>query len=181
MKDITAIVSEQANRFLDSIKYIADRYKIHPIKSRFGGFPLFIDNNTLFYEQVALEERIENSIWRYLVNEVFKELFSVERCQSLNIDCEWKKMHPQLTTSYIEGIENRYPIEFVIVSDGKRTGYRYTNLYGMKEYISKVFDDARIDELVILDFSSPTLSTFVHENGIISSVHVKKNKANDHQ
>ena len=174
MKDISVILSEQVEHFLFSIKGIADIGKLHPLRSRFGGFPVFVKDKNLFYEQVNLEERIENSIWRYLVNGVLKELFSDERCQGLGIQCEWRYIHPQMAYSYVEEIEKQFPIEFVIISNGKRTGYRYTNLYGRAERIKKIFDNAQIDRLVILDFSSPELSTFVHENGILSLEHVMR-------
>ena len=173
MKDINTILSEQVEHFLFSIKAIADSGKLHPLRSRFGGFPIFVKDMNLFYEQVNLEERIENSIWRYLVNGVLKELFSDERCGKLGIQCEWRYIHPQLAYSYVEEIEKQFPIEFVIVSNGERTGYRYTNLYGTKDYIEKIFDNAQLDRLVILDFSSPELSAFVHENGILSLEHIK--------
>ncbi len=174
MKDINTILSEQVEHFLFSIKAIADSGKLNPLKSRFGGFPIFVKDMNLFYEQVNLEERIENSIWRYLVNGVLKELFSDERCQGLGIQCEWRYIHPQMAYSYVEEIEKQFPIEFVIISNGKRTGYRYTNLYGRAERIKKIFDNAQIDRLVILDFSSPELSTFVHENGILSLEHIMR-------
>lgn len=174
MKDINMILSEQVEHFLFSIKGMADSGKLHPLRSRFGGFPVFVKNKNLFYEQVNLEERIENSIWRYLVNGVFKELFSDEKCQELGIQCEWQYIHPQLAYSYVEEIEKQFPIEFVIVSNGIRTGYRYTNLYGRAERIKKIFDNAQLDRLVILDFSSPELSTFVHENGILSLEHIMR-------
>ena len=174
MIDINTILSEQVEHFLFSIKAIADSGKLHPLRSRFGGFPIFVKDMNLFYEQVNLEERIENSIWRYLVNGVLKELFSDERCGKLGIQCEWRYIHPQLAYSYVEEIEKQFPIEFVIVSNGERTGYRYTNLYGTKDYIEKIFDNAQLDRLVILDFSSPELSAFVHENGILSLEHIMR-------
>ena len=174
MKDISTIISEQVEHFLFSIKGIADSGKLHPLRSRFGGFPIFVKDMNLFYEQVNLEERIENSIWRYLVNGVLKELFSDEKCQELGIQCEWRHIHPQMAYSYVEEIEKQFPIEFVIISNGKRTGYRYTNLYGMAERIKRIFDNAQIDRLVILDFSSAELSTFVHENGILSLEHIMR-------
>ena len=58
MKDINTILSEQVEHFLFSIKAIADSGKLNPLKSRFGGFPIFVKDMNLFYEQVNLEERI---------------------------------------------------------------------------------------------------------------------------
>ena len=122
-----------------------------------------IDNRE-FYEQSYFDELIENSIWRYLVNGVFQDLFTPEYCFSNNLSCEWQKMHLQLTTSYVEEIESKfYPIEFVITRNGKREGYRYTNCYMPdQERYCNFLKSRNIDVLFVIDFSSEIQSAFLH-------------------
>jgi len=109
---------------------------------------------------------------------VLKEFFSKEYCDAHKISCEWTLVHNCDLINSIDYLENNlpYPVEFVITSMGNRTGYRYTNLYGGEERISKIFQNKSLDNLIIIDFSSSSISTFVHKNTILSEKYRNKVK-----
>ena len=148
----------------------ADRRKLHPVSHRYGGFPLFFSDNALLYDQMNAETIIESSICRFLVNGIFKEFFSREYCNTHQLSCQWTAIHNGHLINSIDNLENNlpYPIEFVIEAKGVRTGYRYTNIYAKEDKISNIFQNKKLDYLIIIDFSSPTLSTFVHKDTILS-------------
>ncbi len=162
MTNLEQILQENTQGFLEFIKRYADGFRDQQTTRRFGGFPLFIEGNSAFYNQVKLDETIENFIWRYLVDGVFRKLFCEEKCKEQNIECEWV-IQPHLAYSYVDSFEQNMPIEFIISHNGKRTGYRYTNMYARGAQAEKIFTNHRLDELVILNFSSSDISTFVHE------------------
>ena len=163
MRDISSIIQKNAKLFLEPIKQISDISRIHCTISKNGGFPVFMIDNKEFYEQSYFDQRVENSIWRYLVNAVFNDLFTTEYCESNNVRFEWQWVHPQLAFSYVEVIEDKYrPVEFIITRNGVREGYRYTNCYMNEERFRKLFDSKHIDKLYVIDFSSDTQSSFMH-------------------
>lgn len=162
MTNLEQILQENTQRFLDFIKRYADGSRDQQITRKFGGFPLFIEGNSAFYNQVKLDETIENFIWRYLVDDVFRKLFCEEKCKEKNIECEWV-IQPHMAYSYVDSFEQIIPLEFIIAHDGKRIGYRYTNMYARGAQAEKFFMKYQLDELVILNFSSSDISTFVHE------------------
>ena len=155
------LIQKNVAQYLHYIKTFSNTSRTHHFSHKNGGFPIFIENNIEYHEQSFFDELIENAIWRYLVNGVLKDLFADEKCNRRGIVCEWTSMHPQLTTSYVDDIENRYPIEFTISND-KRIGYRYTNCYFSEETFRKIFDNYMLDEMIILDFSSERQSSFLH-------------------
>ena len=163
MRDISTIIQQNSKRFLDNIKSLSDMSRVHHIEKKNGGFPVFMIDNKEYYEQSYFDELIENSIWRFLVNGVLRDLFTPEYCSANNITFEWQEMHPQLTAFYVEHIEARYPIEFIIARNGKREGYRYTNCYiSNKERYCDFLKSRNLDKLYVIDFSSATQSSFMH-------------------
>ena len=170
--DIISIVKHQSELFLSVVKKDADRRKLNPLHHRFGGFPLLSGDNSLLYEQVEIDTVIESSIFRFLINGVLKELFSDDYCSIHGLVCEWTNIPNHILINNIDTIEHcyPYPVEFIILKDGNRTGYRYTNLYAMEDKVSKIFNSRNLNELVILDFSSANFSTFVHNNAVLSEV-----------
>ena len=161
MRSIELILKDKTAQFSDQIKKLADMSQAHHFSNKAGGFPVFFENQT-YNEQSFFEERIENAIWKILVNDILKDMFCDEYCASKGIAVEWKRMHPQITYSYVEKTEEKYPLEFVVVSDGKRTGYRYTNCYWLEEQMEAVFKNNSLDDLRIIDFSSDKISSFMH-------------------
>lgn len=162
MKDVASVIQQKTSLFLDYIKSFSDLSRIHHVAPKNGGFPVFMVDNREYYEQSFFDELIENSIWRYLVNEVFCELFSSDYCLSNNISVVWQDMHPQLTTSYVEKIEERYFIEFTITRNEKREGYRYTNFYYTENRLRDLMTKRNLDVLFVIDFSSEIQSAFLH-------------------
>lgn len=161
MHSIELILKEKTAQFSDWIKKLADMSQAHHFSNKAGGFPVFFENQ-IYNEQSFFEEKIENAIWKILVNDFLKDMFSDEYCTNKGIFVEWKKMHPQITYSYVEKTEEKYPLEFVVVSDVKRTGYRYTNCYWFEEQMEAVFKNNSLDDLRIIDFSSDKISSFMH-------------------
>lgn len=149
MTNLEQILQDNTRGFLDFIKRYADGSRDQQITRKFGGFPLFIEGNSAFYNQVKLDETIENFIWRYLVDGVFRKLFCEEKCKEKNIECEWV-IQPHMAYSYVDSFEQIIPLEFIIAHDGKRIGYRYTNMYARGAQAEKFFMKYRLDELVIL-------------------------------
>lgn len=162
MRDTSSIFQQRANQFLEHIEAFSDLSRVHHTSPKNGGFPVFMIDNREYYEQSYFDELIENSVWRYLVNGVFHDLFTPEYCSVNNLTCDWQEMRPPLTTSYVERIEERYPIEFIITRNGKREGYRYTNCYKNKERMRTLFESKGIDSLSVIDFSSGIQSSFLH-------------------
>ena len=161
MTEFKTILINKADIFLESIKKFADINQSHHFSNKSGGFPIFFEN-PIFNEQSFFEERIENSIWRYLVNDFFKEIFSDQYCQTKNISIEWCKMHPQITYSFVERTEEKYALEFIITKENTRVGYRYTNCYWLEDKMDKVFQHNKLDMLRIVDFSSEATFSFMH-------------------
>ncbi|MGO5274846.1 hypothetical protein ACTQ28_11260 [Bacillota bacterium LCP21S3_A4] len=112
MDMVLEIIDQQLSKFTESITMMANMNLEHHFAIKPGGFPMLVNNNNAFYEQMFFNERIENAIWRYLINGVLKGLLSEEYCKKNSIACEWTYMNPQRTTSYLETIERLYPIEF---------------------------------------------------------------------
>lgn len=160
--DTSLILNKNIESFLNWIKSLADSGQHHKFNKKSGGFPILIDGGSPYYEQNYYEEHMENAIWKYLVNGVLKDLFSMDYCKNNEITVIWANMHPQLTFSYVEEIENHYPVEFTIECSGKRTAYRYTNWYCIGEKRKEFLAAENIDELVIIDFSSDKLSSLLH-------------------
>lgn len=166
MRDIVSITEKYTELFLEHIKRLADLNRIHHRISKNGGFPVFMIDNREFYEQSYFDQLIENTIWRYLVNGVFHDLFTDEYCISKNIQLEWQYF-PVQPTSYVEVIEtNCCFVEFIITRNGAREGYRYTNCYKLKEEMQKMFEKKGIDNLYLIDFSSDLQSSFLHPPSI---------------
>ena len=161
MRSIEVILKEKIAQFSDQIKKLADMSQAHHLSNKAGGFPIFFENQT-YNEQSFFEERIENAIWKILVNNILKDLFCDEYCTKKGVIVQWKRMYPPITYSYVEKTEEKYPLEFVIVYGGTRTGYRYTNCYWFEEQMEAVFKNNSLDELRILDFSSNKTSSFMH-------------------
>ena len=163
MKDFTFIIQEKVKLYSQFIKSMADSNQNHHFNKKSGGFPLLCgDINQSFYEQSFFDELIENTTWRYLVNGVLKELFKAKLCEENDFKIEWSYMHPQLTSSFIEDIENRYPVEFTIIECGVKTAFRYTNCYFLEKYWDSFFEKRGLDQFIILDFSNGVQSSFLH-------------------
>ena len=162
MKDLSSIIHQKSKLFLDYIKVFSNSCRIHHFVQKNGGFQVFMIDNKEYYEQTFFEELIENSIWRFLVNGVFRELFSDEYCSRNSISCDWANMHPQLTTSFVDAIEERYFVEFTIMRQDKREGYRYTNCYFTEEQFNQSMKKRNLDSLFVIDFSSDMQSAFLH-------------------
>ena len=161
MQSVEIIIKNKVNQFSECIKRLASMSQSHHLSNKAGGFPVFFDDQT-YNEQSFFEEIIENAIWRMLVNDVLKDMLCEEYCLQKGISVEWEEMHPQITSSCVEKIEEKYPLEFIVISDGKRTGYRYTNCYWFEDEMEKVFSDYNLDNLRIIDFSSEKTSSFMH-------------------
>ena len=161
MHSIEIIIKNKKRQFSECIKTLARMSQSHHLSNKAGGFPVFFDNQT-YNKQSFFEERIENAIWKMLVNDVLKEMLCREYCLQKGILVEWKEMDPQVAYSYVEKIEEKYPLEFIVISDGKRTGYRYTNCYWLEDEMEKVFTNNNLDNLRIIDFSSEKTSSFMH-------------------
>lgn len=162
MSAATPIIQKNVTLFLDYIYSFSNSSRTHHLSHKNGGFPIFIENNNEYYEQLFFDELIENAIWRYLVNGVVKDLLSKKHGSNSEVTYEWIQMHPQITTSYVEDIEKRYALEFIIVKNGLREGYRYTNCYYSEEQYNQLFNSRDLDFLFILDFSSGERSSFLH-------------------
>lgn len=162
MSDLKSATKKNTNLFLSYVKSFSDMSQVHHLTHKNGGFPIFLPDNREYYEQAFFDELIENAIWRFLVNDIFRDLFTSEYCEANAIVCEWANMHPQLTTSYVETIENRYPIEFIITKNEKREGYRYTNCYYDESRYCNLFNSKKLSRLSIIDFSSVIQSAFLH-------------------
>ena len=160
--DYQEIIDQNIKQFLNRIKSWADLGQHHEFKNKSGGFPLFLEGRELYYKQCFFDERIENAIWKYLLNNVLKALFSDNYCSERGISVAWEDMHPQVTSSYVEDIEKWYPIEFTIEQNGKRIAYRYTNWYCPIEIRDRILAKNEIDEMVIIDFSSDEMSFSLH-------------------
>ena len=161
MSDLKRILNKYTSRFLEQIERYSNKDNDRHYSNKSGGFPIFYDNRT-YNEQSAFEERIENFIWRHLVNDVLKEMFSADYCSLRKIQCEWRRINLQCASSYVDKIESLYPYEFIISDKGRRIGYRYTNCYWLEKIMESVLKDNHLDELRIIDFSSPDTSTFLH-------------------
>lgn len=162
MCGLSSIVENRVAQYIDFIKSFSDSSKVHHFSNKNGGFPILMPDNSTYNEQSFFDELIENSIWKYLINGILSDLLSKEYCVEHGIECTWTYMHPQLTSSYIEDIENRYPLEFIIVRKNRRIGYRYTNCYRNEEWFYKLFENNNLDELIVIDFSSKNCSSFLH-------------------
>ena len=162
MCEITSIIEKWVANYLKRIKSLSDSSKIHHFSNKNGGFPLLMPDNSIYNEQSYFSELIENSIWRYLVNGVLSDLFTKDYCSAYKIECNWTNMSRQLTSSYVEKIEDIYSLEFIIARENRRSGYRYTNCYRNEDWFSSLFKNNQLDELVIIDFSSLNCSTFLH-------------------
>lgn len=176
MKDISSVIHQKSKLFLDHIKLFSDSSRIHHFTQKNGGFPVFMIDNRDYYEQSYFEELIENSVWRYLVNGVFRDLFSNEYCLRNSIACEWQEMNPQLTSTFVEVIEDRYFVEFTIRRDDRREGYRYTNRYFTEEQFNQSMNKRNLDFLFVIDFSSDVQSAFLHPLFIPQSLNDKIQK-----
>ena len=71
-------------------------------------------------------------------------------------------MHPQMTTSYVEVIEESNFIEFIITRNERREGYRYTNCYYYELHLRELMAMRDLDKLYVIDFSSDIQSAFIH-------------------
>ena len=151
MRDISSIIQQKTKLFLEHIKSFSDLSRVHHIAPKNGGFPVFMIDNREYYEQSFFDELIENSIWRYLVNGVFNALFNGDYCLNNTLSIDWQDMNLQLTSSYVEEIEERYFIEFAITRHEKREGYRYTNCYWLEEQMEAVFKNNSLDDLRIIE------------------------------
>ena len=160
--DAKSIIQKNLTLYLDYVRFFSDNAKSHHFSNKNGGFPVFTENNKEYYEQAFFDELIENSIWRFLVNGIIRDLFSQKYDPSSNLICEWTNMNHQLTTSYVEVIEKKYALEFILVRNGEREGYRYTNCYYNEDKYNKVFEVNKLDRLIVLDFSSEKQSSFLH-------------------
>ena len=161
MKSIEEIINNNIEKFLEAIKCMTDVNSRHKLSSKSGGFPIFWENRT-YDEQTFFDEMIENLTWKFLVNGVFKDMFSDESCLRRELTIEWIKMHPQITSSYVENIEEKYPLEFILTFEDKKIGYRYTNCYWLEDKFGTVFRNYNLNEIIIIDFSSEGISTFLH-------------------
>lgn len=171
------IIDESINQFLNCIKSWADHGHHNEFIKKSGGFPLFLENIKTYYKQSFFDERIENAIWKYLINGIWKTLFSEDYCSARGISIIWPYMHPQLTTSYVEDIERHYPIEFIIEQNGERIAYRYTNWYCLGEERDEFFSSKEIDEIFIIDFSSTEISALLHPAVVSDKVYLISVKA----
>lgn len=161
MDMVLEIIDQQISKFTESITMMANMNLEHHFAIKPGGFPMLVNNNNAFYEQMFFNERIENAIWRYLINGVLKGLLSEEYCKKNSIACEWTYMNPQRTTSYLETIERLYPIEFKITKKGKTAGYRYSEIFYFEERLDQIFENYHLDELNVIDFSSSNRSALL--------------------
>lgn len=162
MSKETTVIKKNVTLFLEFIQSFSNNSRTHHFSHKNGGFPIFIRNNDEYYEQSFFDELIENSIWRYLVNGVIRDLLSQKYESSSEVTYEWAQMHPQLTATYVENIESRYALEFIIERAGVREGYRYTNCYFSEDQYNNLFTTRELDYLVILDFSGEEQSSFLH-------------------
>lgn len=158
MDTFLGIIHKNCEAFITAVKMFADMNQSKPQKNRMGGFPIFYSQNRKYYEQVFLEETIENYTWFYLVNSILKELFE-KGCAINQVDIIWPNINRQMATSVVDNIEKIYPFEFYI-TDTERIGYRYTDCSYSEERLDKMFETHNIDKAVILDFSSESVSTF---------------------
>ena len=162
MNNFELILQKYTQKFKNSILFFSNLSKNKHISTKSGGFPIFLDSNIKYYEQNWLDEFTENAIWKYLVNGVFKELFSEKFCKEKEIVCDWITMNHQLCFSYVEEIEKKYPFEFIITRKEKRIGYRYTMPYWDRTTLNQIIQKNNIHEIIIIDFSSEMLSSFLH-------------------
>ena len=79
MRSIELILKDKTAQFSDQIKKLADMSQAHHFSNKAGGFPVFFENQT-YNEQSFFEERIENAIWKILVNDILKDMFCDEYC-----------------------------------------------------------------------------------------------------
>lgn len=75
MDMVLEIIDQQISKFTESITMMANMNLEHHFAIKPGGFPMLVNNNNAFYEQMFFNERIENAIWRYLINGVLKVYF----------------------------------------------------------------------------------------------------------
>lgn len=148
MKTAKQTIDEQCEKFLKFIQKCSDSNLKSPFQDNGFTFSIF-DNDATFCEQKIFEELIENSIWRYLVNGILRVMFSEKE-----LSVEWTEIHPQLAASFVEKIERRYHVEFVIHGKEETIGYRYTDCYYSEDRLGSIFAFSKIDKLVIIDFSS---------------------------
>ncbi len=85
-------------------------------------FPMLMLGNDEFYEYAYFEKTLEWFVRDYLINKIFRELFTIHSIKS-----EWPDRNKYVRYS-TESIEDISPFEFVFTSNSRRIGVRYTSL-----------------------------------------------------
>lgn len=88
-----------------------------------SGFPIFGLADNLYYKSRYQEGYLEWMVRDQLVNELLNYLF-----KAYDYDIRWRLNDSCLTTSGFRNKENeeKFPIEFFIIQDGKTTAFQYT-------------------------------------------------------
>ena len=147
------IIEKQSDQFINYIETFSDLNKLSGFANEECLFQIFMPKETrVFNEQKFFEELLENSIWKYLVNGVIKGLFEHYYNGDNSVLFEMETMNPQLTSSYVQNIEKRYPLEFTIKKNGKNIGYKYTGDCYKKEYYNNIFENRCVDCITVIKF-----------------------------
>ena len=108
--------------FLKRIKAISENGPYRKYRKKSSAFPILKLGNGAFYEYAYFERTLEWFVRDLLINKILRELFMIHDIKSIWPD---NKNYVQYST---EAIEDIFPLEFTILTNGKKIGVRYADL-----------------------------------------------------
>ena len=108
--------------FLKRIKAISENGPYRKYRKKSSAFPILKLGNDAFYEYAYFERTLEWFVRDLLINKILRELFMIHDIKSIWLD---NKNYVQYST---EAIEDIFPVEFTILTNGKKIGVRYADL-----------------------------------------------------
>ena len=108
--------------FLKRIKAISENGPYRKYRKKSSAFPILKLGNDAFYEYAYFERTLEWFVRDLLINKILRELFMIHDIKSIWPD---NKNYVQYST---EAIEDIFPVEFTILTNGKKIGVRYADL-----------------------------------------------------
>lgn len=116
------VIDKAVNLFLERIGAVCDKNSFRKPRTLLSTFSILKPANEAFYEYAYYERTLEWCTRELLINPILKGLFQIH-----GVETAWPD-----ATKYIrystESIENVYPFEFIVLTNKKKIGVRYTGL-----------------------------------------------------
>ena len=139
---VKKIIQDNVDEFIERVRIMAGNSYYRKNRRTISDFSVLKLANSEFYEYAYFERMLEWFTRDILINKTFHALFEIYNVQSLWPD---SRNYVNWNTS---ALENVFPFEFIVVSERKRIGFRYTNLFG--DETQELLEDYHIDEINVI-------------------------------